>query len=117
MAWRTGFEVAGICVAIGGVFFSATVLAQKGVGDATPSHVVNSFSPIRALGAGVDRLRAGEGAPDLDRRNISKEEVEENTDKLLSDPILKAILGAGWQPVSYRQNTELQIEAWHWNPR
>jgi hypothetical protein len=85
MAWRTGLELAGICVAIGGLFSSARLLAQKVVVDATPAHMVNSFSPIRALGAGVDRLRAGEGAPDLDRRNITKEEVEENTDKLLSD--------------------------------
>jgi hypothetical protein len=85
--------------------------------DATPSHVVNSFSPVRALGAGVDRLRAGEGAPEMDRREITKEEVEKNTDQLLSGPILAAILAAGWQPVTYRQNTELQMEAWHWNPK
>ena len=52
----------------------------------------------------------------MDRHSITKEEVETNTDKLLSGSILKAILGAGWQPVTYRQNTELQIEAWHWNP-
>jgi F5/8 type C domain len=90
--------------------------AQTIVVDATPSHVVNSFSPMKALGAGVDRLRSGEGAPKMPRQDITKEEVEQNTDKLLSGPILKAILGAGWQPVTYRQNTELQTEAWHWNP-
>ena len=116
MAWRTSCKLAGIWVAIGALCSSVPVFAQKVVVDATPSHVVNAFSPIRALGAGVDRLRAGEGAPDMDRHSITKEEVEENTDKLLSGPILKAILGAGWQPVTYRQNTELQIEAWHWNP-
>ena len=27
------------------------------------------------------------------------------------------MLGAGWQTVTYRQNTELMIEAWHWNER
>jgi hypothetical protein len=116
MAWRTGFELAGVCVAIG-TLFSSGVRAQTIVVDATPSHAVNSFNPIRALGAGVDRLRAGEGAPEMDRSRITKEEVEGNTDKLLSGPVLKAILAAGWQPVTYRQNTELQIEAWHWNPQ
>ena len=115
MAWRTRFELAVVCAAIGVLSSSVAVLAQKVVVDATPSHVVNVFSPLRALGAGVDRLRAGEGAPEMDRRSITKEEVESNTDQLLSGPILKAILGAGWQPVTYRQNTELQIEAWHWN--
>lgn len=117
MAWGTRSGVAGICVAIGALFPSATVSAQKVVVDVTPSHVVNAFSPVRALGAGVDRLRAGEGAPEMERNSITKEEVERNTDQLLSGPILKAILAAGWQPVTYRQNTELQIEAWHWNPR
>jgi hypothetical protein len=114
MAWRPRFEVAVVCAVIGALSSSVAVLAQKVVVDATPSHVANAFSPIRALGAGVDRLRAGEGAPEMDR-GITKEEVEQNTDKLLSGPLLKAILGAGWQPVTYRQNTELQIEAWHWN--
>jgi hypothetical protein len=117
MTWGTRSGLAGICVAIGALFPSAAVLAQTVVVDATPSHVVNAFSPIRSLGAGVDRLRAGEGAPEMERSSITKEEVERNTDQLLSGPILKAILGAGWQPVTYRQNTELQIEAWHWNPQ
>ncbi len=78
---------------------SETAAAQKVTVDAAPSHAVNSFSPNQALGAGVDRLRG----------NI--------TDRMLSDPWLKEILAAGWEPVSYRQNTELHVEAWHWNPR
>ena len=30
-------------------------------------------------------------------------------------PILKESLSAGWGPITYRQNTELTIAAWHWN--
>jgi len=118
MSLRAKIDFAGIHFGIGVLFLAAsTTLAQQVVVDATPSHVVNSFSPIRALGAGVDRLRSGEGAPKVAKGAITKQGVEENTDKLLSGPVLKAILGAGWQSVTYRQNTELQIEAWHWNPR
>jgi hypothetical protein len=117
MPLRIKIDFAGIYFGMGILFLAAgTARAQQVVVDATPSHVVNSFSPIRALGAGVDRLRSGEGAPKMAKGAITKQEVEENTDKLLSGPVLKAILGAGWQPVTYRQNTELQIEAWHWNP-
>ncbi|HTT63265.1 MAG TPA: discoidin domain-containing protein [Bryobacteraceae bacterium] len=81
--------------------------AQNIVVDAAPSHAVNSFSPARALGGAIDRLRGGK----------TKEENEKHTERLLTDPVLKELLGAGWQTVTYRQNTELMIEAWHWNPR
>ena len=80
-----------------------------------PSHVVNSFSPPHALGGAIDRLRAGEGAPGKEETRLSKEVVDKNTDTLLRDPVLKEILNAGWQTVTYRQNTELMVEAWHWN--
>src|SRR5437588_2311331 len=30
---------------------------------------------------------------------------------------VKQILEAGWGVVSYRQNTELFVQAWHWNPK
>ena len=72
--------------------------AQTITVDATPSHVANTFSPVRSLGAAIDRLRTG------------------TPEKLLTDPLLKEILNAGWQTVTYRQNTELMVEAWHWNP-
>jgi hypothetical protein len=81
--------------------------ADRIVVDAAPSHVVNSFSPLRALGGAIDRLRGGS----------TKEENEKHTVRLLTDPVLKEMLGAGWGTVTYRQNTELMIEAWHWNPR
>ena len=37
-------------------------------------------------------------------------------DAVYSAPIIKESLSAGWGPITYRQNTELTIEAWHWNP-
>src|ERR1700689_3869008 len=73
-------------------------VAQKVVVDSTPSHVANTFSPVRSLGAAIDRLKTG------------------TPEHLLTDPLLKEILNAGWQTVTYRQNTELMVEAWHWNP-
>jgi hypothetical protein len=66
--------------------------------DAKPEHASNSIIPTRALGAGIDRLPYGAA------------------DKLFVDPMVKEVLSAGWQTVSYRQNTELHMEAWHWNP-
>ena len=81
--------------------------AQQIVVDAAESHAVNAFRPPRALGGSIDRLRGGK----------TKEENEQNTDRMLTDPVLQEMLGAGWGTVTYRQNTELMIEAWHWNPR
>lgn len=65
--------------------------------DSNPSHVAKTFVPTEALGVGIDRI------------NTSV------TDKLFTDPVMKQVLSAGWQTVSYRQNTELFVEAWHWN--
>ena len=67
--------------------------------DATPSHATNSIVPAQALGAGIDRLPPGA------------------TDKTFIEPTIKQVLSSGWQTISYRQNTELHIEAWHWNPQ
>lgn len=67
--------------------------------DSTPVHATNSFRPRESLGAGVDRIpRAA-------------------TDKVFTEPEIKKLLSAGWQTVTYRQNTELYVEAWHWNPQ
>ena len=54
---------------------------------------------VQTLGAGVDRIAA------------------EAIDKDLLPPSLQQTLASGWQTVSYRQNTELAVEAWHWNPQ
>ncbi|HEX3684011.1 MAG TPA: discoidin domain-containing protein [Bryobacteraceae bacterium] len=80
---------------------------QSVVVDAEPSHIVNSFSPVRSLGGAIDRLRGGP----------TREDNEKHTERLLTNPVLKEMLGAGWQTVTYRQNTELMIQAWHWNAR
>ena len=101
-------RLAGIGLGIGVFLWLAVAAsAQNIVVDAAPSHVVNSFSPFRALGGAIDRLRGGN----------TREENEKHTERVLTDPVLKELLGAGWQTVTYRQNTELMIEAWHWNAR
>jgi hypothetical protein len=90
------------CVAVlllGGLCLAAPALGQTIRVDATPDHAVNSFVPNQALGAGIDRLPSNA------------------TDRIFTEPVIRQILSSGWQPVTYRQNTELYIEAWHWNPR
>jgi len=67
--------------------------------DAAPSHVVNTFSPLRALGTTVDRIPSN------------------TTDIFFRPDQVKQILEAGWGPITYRQNTELFVQAWHWNPK
>lgn len=66
--------------------------------DITPAHATNHFVPKQTLGAGIDRIQTVA------------------IDKLMNKTILDRVFTAGWQPVTYRQNTELAIEAWHWNP-
>jgi len=88
----------GISLAFLLFFFTFRLRAQMIRVDARPEHSTNSIVPTRALGAGIDRLPYGA------------------TDKLFVDSMVKQVLSAGWQTVSYRQNTELHIEAWHWNP-
>jgi hypothetical protein len=103
-------RVVGIGLGIGVlVSLAGAAGAQNIVVDAAPSHVVNSFSPLQSLGGAIDRLGINGGK--------TKEENEKNTERLLTGPVLKELLGAGWGTVTYRQNTELMIEAWHWNAR
>lgn len=100
------FRIVTTLLAMGLSFATPDFLrAQKVVVDVTPSHVVNSFSPMSALGAGVDRLKGP------NRLRVG------NAETVLGEPLLKETLSAGWQTVTYRQNTELQVEGWHWNPR
>jgi hypothetical protein len=83
------------------VFFSLIIStqAQTVQVDITHSHIRKSFVPNQALGGGIDRL--------------SKPFIDDTFTK----PVIDRVLEAGWGPVSYRQNTELYTEAWHWNPQ
>jgi hypothetical protein len=72
--------------------------AQTVVVDAKPGHEVNTFSPLYALGTTVDRVPSNA------------------TDAFFEPDQIKQMLEAGWGVVSYRQNTDLFVQAWHWNP-
>jgi len=74
-------------------------VAQTVTVDATPSHVVNRFSPLRALGSTVDRVPSNA------------------TDVFFRPDQIQKVLSAGWGTISYRQNTDLFVQAWHWNPK
>src|ERR1700691_1546655 len=57
-----------------------------------------AFDPDKAMGTSMDILPA------------------KDFSAVYSAPIIRAGLSAGWGPISYRQNTELTYDAWHWNP-
>jgi hypothetical protein len=65
--------------------------------DANPDHLINSFDPDSALGSSIDVLS---------RMDINK---------VFTPHIIQEVLSAGWGPLTYRNNTELRMAAWHWN--
>jgi hypothetical protein len=75
----------------------APVCAQTVRVDLSPGRAI-AFDPDKALGSSMDILPARE------------------FDTVYSDAVIKESLSAGWGPITYRQNTELTIDAWHWNP-
>src|SRR4051812_27248085 len=84
---------------------AATRLSSAADSNAAPSTVRISssaspilFDPDQALGSSMDIL--------------SHDVVE----KIYTPEMVKQCLSAGWGPITYRQNTELSIGAWHWNP-
>jgi hypothetical protein len=64
--------------------------------EANPRRVLNSFDPDQALGSSIDVLS---------RTGI---------DKVYTPHIIQESLSAGWGPITYRNNTELRMAAWHW---
>jgi hypothetical protein len=88
-----------VLIILASVFFMfLEAAAQTVIVDATPSHVVNRFSPQYALGSTVDRVPSNA------------------TDVFFRPDQIQKVLSAGWGVVSYRQNTDLFVQAWHWNP-
>ncbi len=65
--------------------------------DTDPAHSLNSFDPDDALGSSIDVLS---------RKDI---------DLVYTPHIIEESLSAGWGPITYRNNTELRMAAWHWN--
>jgi NedA-like, galactose-binding domain len=102
VAIRSRFSGVALAAAIS--FLAQSVFAQTAnpVGtvrvDVTPGHAINSFDPDRALGSTIDVL--------------SRSQI----DKVYTPHIIEESLSAGWGPLSYRNNTELRMAAWHWNP-
>jgi hypothetical protein len=64
--------------------------------DVTPQHILNSFDPDRSLGSSIDVLS------------------HSGIDKVYTPHILQESLSAGWGPITYRNNSELRMAAWHW---
>ncbi len=60
---------------------------------------LNTFSPTEVLGAGVDGREQGSVA------------------QTYTLATMKAMLSAGFKPLTYRLRTELGVESWHWNPK
>ena len=59
-------------------------------------HAINTFDPDSALGSSIDVLS---------RTDINR---------VYTPHIIQEALSAGWGPITYRNNTELRMAAWHW---
>jgi hypothetical protein len=81
---------------LGAPLFAGSLAAQTVRVHTAPARAIK-FDPDQALGSSMDILATNQ------------------IDKVYSEPILKESLSAGWGPITYRQNTELTIAAWHWN--
>jgi hypothetical protein len=80
------------------ILMTAAAAAQTVHVDVSAGKAI-AFDPDKAMGTTMDIISATE------------------LDTVYSAPVVKAGLSAGWGPMSYRQNTELTYDAWHWNPK
>jgi len=90
-AARRSAQIAFLFTALATAAFAQTVRI-----DATPGHAINAFDPDSALGSSIDVLS---------RTDINK---------VYTPHIVQEALSAGWGPITYRNNTELRMAAWHW---
>jgi hypothetical protein len=80
------------------LFLPAALTAGQTVTvDLSPDRAI-AFDPDQSLGTSLDILPA------------------RTFERVFSPEVIKESLSAGWGPITYRQNTELSIAAWHWNP-
>ena len=98
IAYRNVLSCLGVAAFLAATLpLARRVEAQTVRVDTTPSRAIR-FDPDLALGSSMDILSA------------------DQFDTVYSEPVLKESLSAGWGPITYRQNTELTVGAWHWNP-
>lgn len=106
---RRDFLGTAIPISLGGPLFAGIARNGDFLGQTqTPAAVATVsvevsatpilFDPDQALGSSMDIL--------------SHDVVE----RIYTPEMVKQCLSAGWGPITYRQNTELTIAAWHWNP-
>jgi len=75
---------------------ASTATTQAAIVRVDTSHAINLFDPDSALGSSIDVLsRSG-------------------VDRVYTPHIIQESLSAGWGPISYRNNSELRMAAWHW---
>jgi F5/8 type C domain len=67
--------------------------------DATPGKMINSFDPDLTIGSSIDVL------------------CKTDIDKVYTPHVIQESISAGYGPITYRNNTELRIAAWHWNAK
>jgi len=85
-------RIAFLLAALASPGFSQSVVRV----DVTPGHAINTFDPDSALGSSIDVLS---------RTDINR---------VYTPHIIQEALSAGWGPITYRNNTELRMAAWHW---
>jgi len=91
MACFSALRVAAACCFALQLYAQPAVTVHVDIG-----HSINSFDPDSALGSSIDVL--------------SKTGI----DKVYTPHIIQESLSAGWGPITYRNNSELRMSAWHW---